>query len=284
MTPPDTKRYSHFRQRNWVQDQSLAFWTSHFSYFPITVKFGEGAKEAIDPNAQYLFAVHPHGIHCWPLNVFAFVTSAFFDAYPGMPIVGAAATIMFKLPVIRELFMTMHYRDAGRKTCEKVLGPNKKTGQQGSSLFICTGGEAESLQTSQGVDSVVLEGRTGFVRLALSWGTPLVPVYGLGVTDLYTTYTFGAGARRWLAKNFGIALPLFTGRFGTPLPHQKPVTVLIGKPIEVPKPETLGAKPSDALVDEYHKKYIAALTALYDAHAPLAADGKTKKMLQIARP
>jgi hypothetical protein len=37
---------------------------------------------------------------------------------------------------------------------------------------------------------VVLLGRQGFVRLALSWGCPLVPVYGVGVTDLYTTYTF----------------------------------------------------------------------------------------------
>jgi hypothetical protein len=250
----------------------------------MTVQFGVGAREAIDPNQQYLFAVHPHGIHCWPLNVFAFVTSAFFDAFPGMPIVGAAATIMFKLPVIRELFMTMHYRDAGRKTCDQVLGPCKKTGKPGSSLFICTGGEAESLQTKTGVDSVVLDGRTGFVRLALSWGTPLVPVYGLGVTDLYTTYTFGAGLRRWLAKTCGVAVPLFTGRFGTPLPHQRPITVLIGKPIVVPKPLTPGAKPSDTLVEEYHKKYIAALTALYDAHAPLAADGKEKKKLLIAKP
>ena len=125
LSPPDTKRYSHFRKRTWIQEQSLAFWTSHFNYFPMTVVFGEGAKEAIDPNQQYLFAVHPHGIHCWPLNVFAFVTSAFYNAFPGMPLVGAAATVMFKLPVIRELFMTMHYRDAGRKTCDRVLGPRK---------------------------------------------------------------------------------------------------------------------------------------------------------------
>jgi hypothetical protein len=32
--------------------QSVAFWDSHFSYFPLTVKFDKGAKEAIDPNKQ----------------------------------------------------------------------------------------------------------------------------------------------------------------------------------------------------------------------------------------
>ena len=42
------------------------------------------------------------------------------------------------------------------------------------------------------LDRVVLEGRHGFVRLALSWGCPLVPVYGLGVTDLYTTHAVAA--------------------------------------------------------------------------------------------
>lgn len=135
--------------------------------------------------------MHPHGIHCWPLNVFAFVTSAFYDAFPGMPVTGVAATVMFKLPVIRELFLTMHYRDAGRSTCEKVLKGSKENGGKGTSLFICTGGEAESLQSETGKDKVVLKGRVGFVRLALSWGCPLVPVYGLGVTDLYTTYTIG---------------------------------------------------------------------------------------------
>ena len=59
----------------------------------------------------------------------------------------------------------MRYRDAGRATCQRVL-------EKGSSLYICTGGEAESLSTTNGVDAVVLEGRKGFIRLALSYGTP----------------------------------------------------------------------------------------------------------------
>ena len=61
---------------------------------PLLPSFLQGAKEAIDPNKQYIFAVHPHGIHCWPLNIFAFVTSAFYEAFPGMQIAGVAATVM----------------------------------------------------------------------------------------------------------------------------------------------------------------------------------------------
>lgn len=150
--PSDRPECSKFRSLNVLERASLAFWSAHFRYFPLTCEFGKGAEAAIDPNRNYVFAVHPHGIHCWPLNVFAFVTSTFYERFPSMRVCGAAATIMFKLPVIREMFLTMQYRDAGRRTCEKVL-------QSKRSLFICTGGEAESLGTETGVDKVVLEGR-----------------------------------------------------------------------------------------------------------------------------
>ena len=84
------------------------------------------------------------------------------------------------------------------------------------------------------------------------------------------------GFRRWLQKACHVALPVFHGRWFTPIPHQVPVKVLIGKPIEVPAPSEPGARPSDALVEEYHAKYVAALRELYDAHS-----GKPKGSLQV---
>ena len=87
----------------------------------------------------------------------------------------------------------MGYRDASRSVCNKILST-------GSSLHICTGGEAESLQTRNGSDAAVLEGRKGFVRLALSYGVPMVPVYGIGNNELYRTYNLFRGLRFSLAK------------------------------------------------------------------------------------
>ena len=84
----------------------------------------------------------------------------------------------------------MGYRDAGRKTCQKVL-------DQGGSLYICTGGESESLATKNGVDAVVLEDRKGFVRLALSYGTPLVPVYVSEVKGFKRANMECSAPRRW---------------------------------------------------------------------------------------
>lgn len=110
------------------------------------------------------------------------------------------------------------YRDASRRYAERALA-------EGNSLYLCTGGEAESLLSEKGKDKVVLSHRKGFIRLALSYGADLVPTYGFGNTDTYATYGFGLKFRLWLSKNFQIALPLFHGRWLTMTPYPATLTV-----------------------------------------------------------
>mmetsp|Transcript_8048 Transcript_8048/g.23136 ORF Transcript_8048/g.23136 Transcript_8048/m.23136 type:complete len:86 (-) Transcript_8048:95-352(-) len=72
--------------------------------------------------------------------------------------------------------------------------------------------------------------------------------------------------RLWIQKKFGVALPIFHGRWFSPLPYKVPLKIVIAEPIKVPKPKVLGAKPDPALVDEYHAKYIEALKKLHSTH------------------
>ena len=150
-------------------------------------------------------------------------------------------------PPSTPLHSSLHRSTLAPLPCQRVL-------EKGSSLYICTGGEAESLSTTNGVDAVVLEGRQGFVRLALSYGTPLVPVYGHGNIELYRTAQPFKEFRRMLSKRFHVAIPLFWGRYFSPLPFANPVKVVIGAPIVVPVPKVKGGKVSPELVDEYHQK------------------------------
>jgi hypothetical protein len=206
--------------------------------------------------------VHPHGIHCIPLGQFTAKNSAFDRAFPGLygkKLTGICATVIFKIPVVRELFFHMGYIDASRSVCSQAL-------QEGQSLFICVGGEEESMYTERGKDIVVLQKRKGFVRLALSHGASLVPVFGVGNTDTYTTYKFMLKQRLWLQKKAGIALPLFHGRWFSTLPYPVPITLLVGEPIPTPMPKVAGEKPDEALVDEYHAKYVQALKEMHAAH------------------
>lgn len=235
--------------------------SAHFDYFPVTcVPWSDDAK--LDPTRQYIFGVHPHGIHCWPLNVLAFEGGPFDKVFPGLTgknLTGLCATVLFKLPIVRELFLMMRYIDARREVANACL-------LEGQSIYVCTGGEQESMETKVGEDIVVLSKRKGFVRLALSHGADLVPVYGAGVSDLYTTYSFMDRIRKKVQKSFGVALPIFHGRWGTPLPYKVPLRILIGEPIATPTPLVKGAQVDPKLVDEYHLKYITALKAMHAKH------------------
>ncbi len=71
-------------------------------------------------------------------------------------------------------------------------------------------------------------------------------------------------------QHFCLSNPLFdfcTGRgvfnysFGV-LPHRRPITTVVGKPLDLPKIE----QPTKQDIDEWHEKYISALVNLYDSH------------------
>ena len=163
--------------QNFVERRSMEFWKTHFEYFPFSLVKGK-EDMAFEKEKQYVFAVHPHGIHCWVLNMMAFPDSP-FDAEFGLVsegrMTGLAATVIFQIPVVRELFLSMGYVDASRSVANKAL-------LNGRNLFVCTGGEEESMRTVVGKDVVVLKKRKGFVRLAVSHGASLVPVFGVGLS------------------------------------------------------------------------------------------------------
>lgn len=237
-------------------------WRHIASYFPIEVR----AEAKLQGKDRHVFAVHPHSIHCWALGVFAGTTSPVYDAYPGLSAKGLVATVMFRLPVVRELFLVLGYRDARRSSADRIL-------REGHSLFLCTGGESESLETEPGREAVCLDGRYGFVRLALKHGAHLVPVYAFGQNDLYHTTRVLAGVRKWIQKRLHLALPIFWGRGFTPMPLRRPITIVVGHPVRVPPPDASWERgePPRELVVEYHKRCVPGRHPLCPKRAHCAA-------------
>ena len=58
---------------------------------------------------------------------------------------------------------------------------------KGQSIMIAIGGATESLYSTPGTMDLVLQRRTGFVRVALQTGAALVPVINFGENELYNT-------------------------------------------------------------------------------------------------
>ncbi len=48
---------------------------------------------------------------------------------------------------------------------------------------------------------------TGFLKLALVYGIPVVPYFAFGESDLYVTFNHGKEFQLWLASTYKIAFP-----------------------------------------------------------------------------
>ena len=109
---------------------------------------------------------------------------------------------------------------------------------------------------------VFLKNRKGFVRLAITEGVPLVPVFCFGQRD---TYHFWFPKQEWfyaLSRKLRFAPLCFWGMLGGPWPFPRPMTLVFGDPIRVEKKE----EPSEEDVATLHQKFLDAMQGLYNRH------------------
>lgn len=219
--------------------------------------------------------MHPHGIYNFS-GILAFCTSALgFDRlFPGVKVNFLGASGNFKIPLLREYLIGLGMGDVSKAGCLKAL-------TAGRSIGIAIGGREEGLLAAPGKADITLEKRKGFVAIALTTGAALVPVYAFGENDLYdTAYGFPKGhvLRRLQRLLAPIDLPVMLGAglfFSRGfLPKQRPLNVVVGEPIILPK--FTGSTKTQVfrdMVDKYHNIYTESLTRLHAAHADRFAPG-----------
>ena len=85
-----------------------------------------------------------------------------------------------------------------------------------------------------------------------------------------------------VARSMG-AVPLaIWGRWGTPAPHRRPMVVVVGRPLPLPRPSEWAARatgsgdPPAELVQAHLDGYIAALKTLVETHKDAAGFPETK--------
>ena len=187
---------------------------------------------------------------------------------------------MFYIPFFRELWASSGACSASRDGLRHLL-----TQPGGQLAVLVPGGAEEALNCDREEVRLVLNRRKGFVKMALTTGTPLVPSFTFGENKIYTKLDNPEGSwiRRfqdWAQNWFGFAPVLFLGRgifnynFGI-LPHRKPLTVVVGSPIEVEKVPN----PTREDIEALHRKYVDSLTALYDENNCLYGDMTVKLVI-----
>lgn len=141
-------------------------------------------------------------------------------------------------------------------------------------VMVMPGGDQDAWRPFSERYSVRFGGRTGYARLALRTGSPIVPIANAGAHDTLFVLTDGRGLARKLglqnvarAEIFPIHFSLPYGLAIGPWPHLPVPTTLryrIGPVIELPDRPAAGAPIPDALVQELDARVQRAIQGLLD--------------------
>ncbi len=210
------------------------------------------------PDAQFILAAFPHGCGA---EFRVLLEGRIQNVMPN--IVGKnhnlrtlAASVLFMIPLVREISLWTGCIDASRKTAEKAL-------DRGRSVLVLPGGEAEQLLTQYGKEQVYVKSRKGFIKLAMRKKVQVVPMYVFGSSDMVYTSSILYGPRKWLMKNLGVCIPICFGVLGSFCPLPRKVTIVFGSPLSF---EMKGNDPTDDELNKAHDIFCRELKHLFDLH------------------
>lgn len=254
---------------------------------------------------RYVFGCHPHGVIALGITgALAGEGCEISKVLPGIEVFLLTLVNQFWLPFYRDYIMALGVGLVTRKGIQSLLSHDK-------SVAIVVGGAAESLLAKPGMNSLILNRRKGFVRMALKMAgvsslsethddgkdMSLVPIYSFGENNIYNVYytkdsddgsneAQSKTSRGWkrilrvfqarLKKNWGFTLPVVQSRgiFNYDfglLPYRRPIDIVFGEPIPIKR--LYGAKPGDPVTDKEVDHYHVLYVA---AVRKLFAENKDK--------
>ena len=183
--------------------------------------------------------------------------------------------------LIYNLFIYL-FRDATRSSVETAIS-------RGDRIGIAPGGISEMFEgypkpmTHPNDECAILQARKGFIRLAVKYGVPVVPVYCFGSTKILKRLQLPSIVEK-VSNALRISICLFFGQWGLPIPFRQRFLYAVGDPIY---PPTYGNPSSGSIsnaslensVNEMHAKFCDEIVKLFDKYK--AAYGWDRKTLRI---
>ncbi|DBA01585.1 TPA: hypothetical protein N0F65_011341 [Lagenidium giganteum] len=209
----------------------------------------------LDPNQHYIFSFHPHGIMTISALWLQF-TDQWRALFPGIQPHILCASIVHQIPLVRDVIQFYGAREVTRQAFSATL-------EEKESVLLVPGGQAEMLYQRSGQrETRVYTGHKGFIRLAIEYGVPLVPVVSFREGEMMDNVNMPM-MQKWFVKKMAVPFPYLPyGRAYLPIPRKVQMTIAIGAPLHVEKK----VKPTAEDVDKVHKQYFAAVAHLFDKY------------------
>ena len=208
--------------------------------------------EKLDEKEKYLIVGYPHGM--LPVTWLYFLSDLARHNINPRTLV---ADIIMRIPCCREITMLVGGVNATWKSIRIASEQNK-------SLFVLPGSISEMKYNDKKEKSVFVIKRKGFIKAALQYGYTLVPVVGVGVTDLYSALLIPS---EWFKKVFGIYPFLPFGKYEFCYPRSAPVHNIIGRPIKVEMNTCYTEEHVAELSDRFYEGLQGALNHYNSVHS-----------------
>jgi len=213
----------------------------------------EGAERLLDPGAKLVVAYHGRGL---PMDLG--ILSLFIFEQRGYLPRSITHEAMYKLGFARAFFnLWGGLPGDGPEVAEAVA--------RGETVFLAPGGTREALRTFRERYKVDWGKRRGYLKLALKYGMPIVPVASSGVDDRFIGLNDGHAWGRKLKMPGGAPfwIGLGIGVFPLALPLPSKIHTIVGEPIDLQT--VLGVPPTEPEhFEELHRLVTGKVQELLD--------------------
>mmetsp|Transcript_49823 Transcript_49823/g.131412 ORF Transcript_49823/g.131412 Transcript_49823/m.131412 type:complete len:359 (-) Transcript_49823:454-1530(-) len=234
-------------------------------------------RKPYDPSKTYLMTTHPHGILCCGVfNACARAEPEFKNTgvcqsiLPGLRFTLCFAPAVQWYPLHGEMY-GKYCTDASAATVKKVL-------DSGMSAAICPGGFSEAVYTgaSRDYDHAYLDGRMGFIKVAIEKGVDIAPMYTFGMYDMYETVDGHRHKRSVMAQNSGLPMVVWAGKMLSSVPNSEEIATVVF--------DAFPASQYDlSELEQASRDYIAYIKSCFDEYKHILPSQSHRRLLIIGK-
>lgn len=194
--------------------QRLTPMLDYFQYEEIIEHKSVNARqELVKGRRNYILTVQPHGVISFGGLCSAVAAPPEFQGR----LKTAVAWALLHTPILKHVLGIFGLTDASKQNVIKILSQKGIDG----SIVLYIGGIAELFMSSRKEEKLFLSKRKGFIKLALTQGVDVVPIYFFGNTSVLTVVKTGLLGR--LSRKLQVSLTYFWGKYYLPIPRDDKV-------------------------------------------------------------